>query len=129
MPSLSQGVQFRIPDLMSYPERLAGVAGALASLGVCSGHQHPTMTARNSRHAEEVDRPNSQKHVSNFWQECERYHDLAEAFTRDIVITHPSWFSGRSPREGCSYIEPEYAQSTVKYYERIPKARHSTRRH
>lgn len=28
-------------------------------------------------------------YVSRFWQECERYHDLAERYQRNIEVTHP----------------------------------------
>lgn len=28
-------------------------------------------------------------YASRFWQSCDRYHDLAERYERDIEITHP----------------------------------------
>jgi len=84
------------------------------------------MTADKPHPIETIETQHTSKPVSKFWQECDRYHDLAEAFTRDIVITHPNSLSGRlancpSPSDCCGYCT-----TTIKYYEHIPNARHST---
>ena len=51
--------------------------------------------------------------ATSFWQEYDRYHDLAERFERNIQITHPDSLSGRSGYYscGCSWCAQE-----VKYY-------------
>jgi len=36
-----------------------------------------------------------------FWQESDRYHDLAERFERNIEVTHPDSLTGRSGYYGC----------------------------
>jgi hypothetical protein len=116
-----------MPDswLMYHSEGLAGVAGVSSPLGVCSG-RHPIMTARNPRSSRESELQYTGKAVSKFWQECDRYHDLAEQFARDIVITHPNGMSGRHPScpgdtECCGWCA-----TGVNYYEHISKARYSS---
>jgi hypothetical protein len=51
--------------------------------------------------------------ATSFWQESDRYHDLAERFERQIEITHPDYLTGRSGYYscGCSWCAQE-----VKYY-------------
>ncbi|WP_336023175.1 hypothetical protein [Halobellus salinisoli] len=39
--------------------------------------------------------------ASSFWQEYDRYHDLAERFDRNIRITHPDSLTGRSGTHSC----------------------------
>jgi hypothetical protein len=95
---------------------LAGVAGASASLGGCSGHQHPTMTARNSHSTEKTEPRDTTKAVSKFWQECDRYHDLEKQFQRNIKITHPDKLTGRSGYYSCGCA---WCAQEVKYYEYV----------
>lgn len=40
--------------------------------------------------------------ASLFWQECDRYQDLAERFERNAVVTHPPSLSGRSGSPPCA---------------------------
>ena len=51
--------------------------------------------------------------AASFWQECDRYHDLAELFDHNIEITHPDRLTGRSGYYscGCSWCARE-----VEYY-------------
>lgn len=37
----------------------------------------------------------------SFWQECDRYHELAEQFERSIETTHPDYLTGRSGYYSC----------------------------
>jgi hypothetical protein len=52
--------------------------------------------------------------AATFWRNCERYHDLAERFERNIEVTHPDRLTGRSGYYscGCSWCAQE-----VTYYE------------
>jgi hypothetical protein len=48
--------------------------------------------------------------AASFWEECERYHELAERFQRGIEITHPNRLTGRSgyySECGCSWCAEE----------------------
>ena len=44
-----------------------------------------------------------------FWQECDRYHDLAKQVEQNVEITHPDRLSGRSGyySRGCSWCATE----------------------
>lgn len=107
--------------LSPHPDCLAGVAGVPSPLGVCSGQHSPTMTVRKPTGTTDGAQ-RKQRAVSRFWQNCDRYHDLAKNFAQDIAIVHPNDISGRHPScpgdtECCGYCRTNY-----KYYEHIPKS-------
>jgi len=84
------------------------------------------MTTPTPDSTDQTSLPNTDSAVSTFWRECDRYHELAEHFARDIVVTHPNGMSGRHPScpgdtECCGWCG-----TGVDYYEHIPNARHST---
>jgi hypothetical protein len=54
-------------------------------------------------------------HERRFWQETERYHDLARKYERDIEITHPNVVSGRRWCPVC--YQCPYAATAVTYYD------------
>ena len=60
-----------------------------------------------------------------FWQDCDRYHDLAENFAQDIGIVHRDGISSRYP--GCPGDTEccGYCRTGLIYYEHIPKSRNS----
>lgn len=62
-------------------------------------------------------RPPVSRHAAAFWQECDRYHGLAERFERNIEITHPGTMTGR--HAGCPSDNYccGYCVTTVRYYE------------
>jgi hypothetical protein len=55
--------------------------------------------------------------VSAFWRECQRYHDLAEEFVRNLEIVHPGTMVGR--HAGCPSDNYccGYCATTITYYE------------
>ena len=57
------------------------------------------MTARKSHCAGDTERQHTWSAASRFWQDRDRYHDLAENFAQDIAVAHPDGMSGRHP--GC----------------------------
>ena len=81
------------------------------------------MTESKPQYTRKTERKDSTKAVAEFWKHTDRYHDLAERFGGDIVITHPESISGRHP--GCPGRGPccGWCASNVTYYERVPKAR------
>lgn len=48
-----------------------------------------------------------------FWRECEKYHDLAEQFDRNIEITHPDYVKNWD--RWCTYST--WGTTAVVYYE------------
>jgi len=84
------------------------------------------MTTRNAHCTGNTEQQQTARAVSTFWQNCDRYHDLAEQFAQDIALVHPDGMSGRHP--GCPGDTEccGWCRTGVKYYEHIPKARHST---
>lgn len=55
---------------------------------------------------------------SKFWSELERYHELAESYERNIIVTHPNYVTSNR-------LSPWFKLSTwnataVKYYEHRP---------
>jgi len=75
------------------------------------------MTTKNPHLTGRTDRENRSSAVSKFWQNCDRYHDLAEEFTRNIEIVHPSSLSGRLARCPSDYWCCGWCDTTIKYYE------------
>ena len=82
------------------------------------------MTARKSHSAGDTERQHTSSAASRFWQDCDRYHDLAENFAQDIAVVHPDSRSGRHP--GCPGDTEccGYCRIGIIYYEYIPKSRH-----
>lgn len=39
---------------------------------------------------------------TSFWQDVDRYHDLAERFERNVAVTHPDILSRRSGTYSCA---------------------------
>lgn len=55
------------------------------------------------------------KHVREFWQETERYHDLARRYEQNITIVHPPTVTGRT---GCGFCyHCQWCATIVKYRE------------
>lgn len=83
------------------------------------------MTERTSRLIGESKPEDETDAVSTFWQERDRYHDLAARFGSDVVITYPDDMSGRHP--GCPGDTEccGWCATGVIYYEHVPGARYS----
>lgn len=54
-------------------------------------------------------------YASEFWDETERYHDLAEHFDRNIAITHPKRVT--SNRLSPYFAWSRWNRTAVTYYE------------
>ena len=55
---------------------------------------------------------------SEFWRDCEKYHNLAESFERNIELLHPNIVTSKRMcpcLEYCNYCG--WASSSVNYYE------------
>ncbi len=81
------------------------------------------MTAEEPDRIRGTDRQDGSSAASRFWRNCDRYHDLAERFTRDIAVVHPGEISGRL--RSCPWKTPcdGYCRTTVVYYEHVPNSR------
>ncbi|RKD86218.1 hypothetical protein ATJ93_4635 [Halopiger aswanensis] len=55
--------------------------------------------------------------AKTFWSECERYHDLAEAYARNIELAHPNTVSGRLSRCPSDDYCCGFCVTSIKYYE------------
>ena len=81
------------------------------------------MTAEEPDRIRGTDRQDGSSAASRFWQNCERYHDLAERFARDIAVVHPGEISGRL--RSCPWKTEcdGYCRTTVVYYDHVPNSR------
>ncbi|WP_254821729.1 hypothetical protein [Haloglomus halophilum] len=55
--------------------------------------------------------------VSTFWRECNRYHDLAKTFLRNVERSHPRTLSGRHPGCPSDNYCCGYCATGITYYE------------